>query len=83
MIRNKKTGREVTPYMGPDGRMKVNLYDKDNVMHVEDLAELVARTFPEQVKGAYVEGELPMFIDGDPTNCAASNLYWSGNEINK
>ena len=75
-IRNTKTHRSVKPYMGPDGRLKVNMYDKDNVMHVEDLAEIVARTFPELVKGTYVEGGLPMFIDGNPTNCAADNLFW-------
>lgn len=77
-IRDTKTHKEVKPYMGTDGRMKVNLY-KDGKLYVEDLAEIVARTFPEQVKGTAIEGGLPMFMDGNPRNCAAANLYWPDN----
>lgn len=75
-IKSKRKEEFVKPYRGVDGRMKVNLYGKNNVLHVEDLAELIAKTFPEQVDGVQKPGSLPMFKDGNPENCAAFNLYW-------
>ena len=70
-----KSRKEVKPYVGEDGRQKVFLYDKDGNGKEEDLAALVAMTFTD-ICGKPVEGKLPSFKDGNPSNCAANNLYW-------
>lgn len=70
---NRKKAKEVKPYVGADGRMKVYLV-KDGVGKEEDLARLVACSFPDIV-GEPKEG-LPMFKDGNYANCSADNLFW-------
>lgn len=81
-IKERKTGKEVKPYKGLDGRMKVRLYDKIGIAHEEDLAEIVARTFPEQVCGKRQEGiPYPYHKDKNPENNATSNLFWPDKEL--
>ena len=66
------TGREVKPYKGEDGRMKVKLINNDGIEYEEDLAILIAKTFiPNPNNYQHVE-----FIDGNPNNCRADNLKW-------
>ena len=66
--------KNVEPFIGTDGRMKVELIDKNGISRIEDLARLVAISFPEIV-GTPKEG-FPMFKDGNFKNCSAANLYW-------
>lgn len=68
-------GNLVEPYVGSDGRQKVFLFDKDGNGKEEDLANLVARTFPD-ICGEPVDHRLPSFKDGNPGNCKANNLFW-------
>ena len=65
-------GREVKPYKGEDGQMKVKLVNKEGVETEENLAILVAKTFiPNPNNYQHIE-----FIDGNPENCRADNLRW-------
>lgn len=83
-VKNKikaKKGKIMKPYKGLDGRMKVRLSDKYGKVHEEDVAELVARSFPELVSGKRMDGiPYPLHKDGDVMNNAASNLYWPTKE---
>lgn len=65
----------VEPYVGSDGRQKVFLYDKYGNGTEKDLADIVARSFPE-ICGTPIEGKLPSFKNGVVTDCKADNLYW-------
>ena len=68
----EKKNKEVKPFKGEDGRMKVNLIDKNGHENTEDLAILIARTFvPNPNNYEHVD-----FIDGNPENCRTDNLKW-------
>lgn len=65
--------QEEKPFIGEDGRQKVKLIDNEGKEHIEDVAELVAKTFvPNPFNYPYVR-----FKDNNPLNCNKSNLYWS------
>lgn len=81
-IRESKTHKEVIPYKGYDGRMKVRLIDNFGHEQEEDFAELVARTFPEMVCGTKQEGvPYPYHRDNNPENNAVDNLFWPDKEL--
>ena len=81
-IRESKTHKEVIPYKGYDGRMKVRLIDNFGHEQEEDFAELVARTFPEMVCGTKQEGvPYPYHRDNKPENNAVDNLFWPDKEL--
>jgi hypothetical protein len=65
---------KIEPFMGLDGRMKVELIDKDGNPRIEDLAHLVAvsHKMPNPKNFDYV-----LFRDGNAQNCRIENLYWS------
>lgn len=64
---------KIEPFMGLDGRLKVQLMDKEGNPRIEDLAHLVAQVHvPNPKKFEYV-----LFKDKNPQNTEATNLYWS------
>ena len=72
-IKTKKS-KYVPQYKGVDGRMKVKLTDKFGVEKECDVADIIAKTYlPSWMRK---EGELPKFKDGNPENCALTNLYY-------
>lgn len=64
---------KLEPFEGLDGRMKIALFDKEGEIIIEDVANMVAKTFVPN------PDNLPMvkFIDGNSKNCKAENLFWS------
>lgn len=64
--------KDPVSYMGKDGRMKVQLKDKDGKMVELDLATLVATQFVPNP----CNYDLVLFNDGNPQNCEATNLFW-------
>lgn len=72
-IRNKEGGIDnPTPFIGKDGRMKVDIVKEDKTHSIEDLAILIAMAYcpnPRRYKKVY-------FRDADPKNVNADNLFW-------
>lgn len=68
----RKEPRVLKAQKGTDGKLQVSLAGTDNKLHCERVAKIVAEAFvenPEHFRN--IE-----FIDGDCTNCSASNLKW-------
>lgn len=61
------------PFKGIDGRMKIQLTDKNGQSVTEDLAEMIAKTFLPNPDNYQFVG----FKDQNPENCKIENLFWS------
>lgn len=71
-----KEEKVLAPFIGEDGRQKIELVDKEGTASIEDVAIMVATNFvPNPSKYKYVK-----FKDNNPLNCNADNLYWSETE---
>jgi len=72
-IRNKEGGIDnPTPFVGKDGRMKVDIVKEDKTHSIEDLATLIAMAYcpnPRRYKKVF-------FRDANAENVNADNLFW-------
>lgn len=72
-VENTKTGRMLIPSKNQEGHLKVNLM-RDGEAHTRTVNHLVAKLFlplPERRDFISV-----IHLDGDKSNCRASNLAW-------
>lgn len=72
-VRNDVTGRIMVMVRNRGGVLMVGLF-KDGVQYKRGIAKLVADRFlPHNTLESF---NTPMHLDGDPSNCAVSNLVW-------
>lgn len=65
--------KEMKPFKGVDGRLKVKLHNSEGEESVKDLATMVAMAFIENPDNyEYVD-----FKDGNKDNCKKENLFWT------
>lgn len=73
-IRNQKTGRTLSPSKNQHGHLKVNLPTVEGKIKTRQLNHIVADAFlPEPHRADFIS---LIHLDGDKTNCSASNLVW-------
>lgn len=65
--------KEMKPFKGIDGRMKVKLHNTEGDEVVKDFAEMIAMTFIENPDNY----EFVDFKDGNKENCKPENLFWT------
>lgn len=72
-IRSIKTGRNLKRSKNQQGHLKVNLAEAGHV-HTRNVNHLVAKTFLGEPPREHFDSII--HLDGDKTNCAATNLMW-------
>jgi hypothetical protein len=70
-VKTPRSGEFLEPEVGPNGHLIVRL-EKDGKEEVRRLDEIVARAF----LGEPPPGTVLVHLDGDPVNCAATNLRY-------
>ncbi len=70
-VRNKRTGRILSPSSNGKGLIKVRFAEDG-----EQVSKTVARLVGEAFVEGYEEGDVIFYVDGNSTNVSASNLKW-------
>lgn len=74
-LENNRTEKkkQPVPFKGIDGRLKIQMTDKDNNIIIEDVAYLVALNYVPNPDNY----EFVLFKDKNPENVKVENLFWS------
>jgi len=74
-VNQNRTKKQETPkpFKGVDGRLKIEMIDKEGNPVIEDVADLVAKMYLQNPEGY----EYVIFKDGNPENCKVENLEYS------